>query len=309
VAIVFTSNAPPPSPPEDVGQELRLPASSQGCEPMPCPPHTIPPPKLRELWSQPLPHLQDRPVTRWTCRLVLSLFRHQLVSISGIEHIHPANDPFIVAINHSQRPEALLVPSWLVYFRRGRQVHFLSDWNFLMLPVIGQIMQLNEPIIVGRKSARPKWLNCLKPWLTDTRPAMDRATNELRRLRSIGIFPEGTVNRHPTRLLRGLSGTAKLSLETGLPIVPIGLKFPNHPANQPISDRNRFSIHIGPPLFPPYAHPPNAEVRSQISSNPTEVASSKAIEAWHAVLMTELARLSGKHWSNQNPRTKNENQI
>lgn len=227
------------------------------------------------------------------------LGQRQLTGVEGLEHISAARDPFIVALNHSQRPEAVLVPTWLVFFRRGRLIHFLSDWNFLMIPVVSQILRMNEPIIVGRKSAKPRWLNRVKPWFIDARPAMDLAADELRRQRSIGVFPEGTVNRNPHRLLRGLTGTARLSLSTGAAVVPVGIRFPDHPPgnpqSRPITDTSRFSVHIGPPLQPP---PCSTE------SEP----GSADIEAWHAVIMTGLSRLSGKSWSAQHPRTKHENQ-
>ena len=41
-------------------------------------------------------------------------------------------------------------------------------------------------------------------------------------------------------------------------------------------------VHIGPPL-----HPPPAESRLQ----------SAALRDWHAAVMTEIARLSGKSWT------------
>jgi hypothetical protein len=38
--------------------------------------------------------------------------------------------------------------------------------------------------------------------------------------RSVGIFPEGTVNRDPHRLLAGRRSAALLSLERRVPVVP-----------------------------------------------------------------------------------------
>lgn len=268
---------------------------------------THPLPTRRTLWRQPLPYLHDQLAVRWACRTVLTLFRHQLVSIEGLEHIHPANDPFIVAINHSQRPEAVLVPAWFVFFRRGRQIHFLADWNFLMLPGIGFLLRLNDPIIVGRKSARPRWLNVFKPWLTDLRPSMDQARIRLRRQMSVGVFPEGTVNRNPNRLMRGLTGTARLSLETGLPIVPVGIRFPDTDPQRPIRDWHRFSIHIGAPMTPP-AQPASASAPMNPSSDTQTDTSADRISHWHGAIMMALAQLSGKTWSHSSPRTKHENQ-
>jgi 1-acyl-sn-glycerol-3-phosphate acyltransferase len=98
----------------------------------------------------------------------------------------------------------------------------------------------------------------------------------------VGIYPEGTVNRDPRRLLAGRGGAARLSLETGAPIVPVGIRFPGAAPGAPISDRAAMEVHIGAPLRPPQ--------RAPMSATPREV------RAWHAVVMREISRLSGKAW-------------
>jgi hypothetical protein len=52
------------------------------------------------------------------------------------------------------------------------------------------------------------------------------------------------------------------------------------------------SLSIGEALPPP--------------SNTSQLGSS-AVAEWHAVIMAQIARLSGKTWSPNNPRTKYEN--
>jgi 1-acyl-sn-glycerol-3-phosphate acyltransferase len=89
---------------------------------------------------------------------------------------------------------------------------------------------------------------------------------------SVGIFPEGKVNRDPHVLLRGRLGAARLSLETGVPVVPAGLRPVSTPAGP-------MSIEIGAPLTPP-------SMAAGVDGDD--------VRAWHAQIMSAIAVLSGK---------------
>jgi 1-acyl-sn-glycerol-3-phosphate acyltransferase len=115
-------------------------------------------------------------------------------------------------------------------------------------------------------------------------PAWERARTQLAHGRSIGVFPEGTVNRHPHRLLPGRRGAARLSLETGTPIVPVGIRYPRAQAGRPIGDDAAMIVEIGAPLWP---------------QEPMPMAPLDDVRAWHAVMMREIARLSGRDWSDK----------
>jgi 1-acyl-sn-glycerol-3-phosphate acyltransferase len=121
----------------------------------------------------------------------------------------------------------------------------------------------------------------LQPLYRHRLSALERARAALGGGRSVGFFPEGTVNRDPARLLPGRRGAARLSLETGIKVVPVGIRFPQLAPQRRIGDRALMAIHIGAPLVPPRAAEPAvlAEVR-----------------AWHADIMREIGRLSGKSW-------------
>src|SRR5262249_2185452 len=150
--------------------------------------------------------------------------RSRIGSISGIGHIAPERDPFILVLNHNTRLEALFVPALLILLRQGRRIHFLADWNFRMIPGVDLIYRRPGAITVPNKPARPRALGLLKPMFTDGVRPMARAREHLLSGRSVGIFPEGTTNPDPARLMRGRLGAARLSLETGVPIVPAGLR-------------------------------------------------------------------------------------
>ncbi|MDX2159370.1 MAG: lysophospholipid acyltransferase family protein [Hyphomicrobiaceae bacterium] len=237
-------------------------------------------PSLVELLGRPLPELGllDRSLTRLVSYCVLHRFR----SISGLQHVAATADPFILALNHSTRLEALALPALLMYHRDGRRVHFLADWNFQMIPGVGLLYRRSGAIVVTRKSARPRFLNVLKPLYAHAEPSLERARTHLKSGNSVGIFPEGTVNRDPERLLRGRLGAARLSLETGVPIVAGGIRVVGGTPERPILD-----LAFGAPIRPPRAVPGHAA---------SDKAASADVRLWHSQIMTEIARLSGKAW-------------
>lgn len=222
--------------------------------------------------------------TRWLARALAMLARYRVLSIDGLEHVRTANDPFILALNHSTRAEALLVPASIVFYRNGALIRFLADWNFRLIPGIGLIYRRAETIDVLRKPARPAFLNVLKPLYRRPLNAFEQGRAHLLAGRSIGIFPEGAVNRAPDRLLRGRHGAARLSLETGVPVIPAGIRFPHIDPGQPIPDGTMMTVEIGAPLVP-----------TKLAAGGR--ASLAEVRAWHATIMSELARLSGKRWS------------
>lgn len=241
------------------------------------PPDTLIP-SQRSIISVPLPGL-DRS-DRILARGMALLARRRVRAVHGAEHIGPGNDPFILVLNHSTRMEALLVPAMLVMLRRGRRIHFLADWNFRLIPFVGLLYRRSGVITVMRKPARPRFLNILKPLVAPAVPAADEARSLLLDGSSVGVFPEGTVNRDPSRLLKGSLGAARLSLETGAKIVPAGLRFPRIPAGARVSESSAIEIHIGAPLVPQRAG--------------AERASHASVKAWHRQMMAEIGRLSGK---------------
>ncbi|MFV0298998.1 MAG: lysophospholipid acyltransferase family protein [Hyphomicrobiaceae bacterium] len=237
------------------------------------------PPTRREIWRRPLPHLgcADRALARLSSYFALSQFS----AIGGLEHVRSSADPFILALNHATRAEALALPPLLVFEREGKLVHFFADWNFQMIPGIGLLYRRSGAIVVTRKSARPAFLNYLKPLFTPSVPVIEQARTLLATGRSLAIFVEGTVNRDPARLLRGRLGAARLSLETAAPVVPAGIA-----AVTGAAGRRQLALAIGPPLYPD-RHRRDGSGGSYSTND---------VREWHSKIMCEIARLSGKTW-------------
>ncbi|HEY1170094.1 MAG TPA: 1-acyl-sn-glycerol-3-phosphate acyltransferase [Verrucomicrobiae bacterium] len=240
-----------------------------------------------EMWRRPLPYLAKDHLTRFLTRLALQLYRRHFLEVRGAERLKAGNDPYIVVLNHSQRSEAILIPGLLFFLRDGKRVHFMADWNFCLFPPVAILYRCAQVITLVRKPAKPKFLNIFKPLFVDKLPAFERARQRLAEGAPVGIFPEGTVNRNPKELLKGFYGAAQLSLETGVPLLPVGVRFPTNPEGQPIQESSPQVIEIGEPLVPEkkIAEPTPEEVR-----------------AWHARMMEEISRLSGKTWKSNSKR-------
>lgn len=241
----------------------------------------------KQIWKQPLPGMKWQWLSRCITRGTLLWRRKYILGVEGAEHIRTDLDPFIFVANHSQRTEAIAVPCIIAMIRGGRQVHFLADWNFAMIPPIGVIYWCGGTILLTRKSAKPKFLNVFKPLFTRKSTGFDRARERLAEGACVGVYPEGTVNRRHDRLLKGYSGAARLSVETGVKVVPAGITFPGYTGVKPIEERAPMRITFGEPLDPGPARPE---------------ASLSEVRDWHAVIMTTISRLSGKAWNAESTR-------
>lgn len=242
---------------------------------------------FRQIWQEKLPYLNAR--DRIVIKLLVYWMQRYIISVDGLENIQPENGPFILAMNHNQKSEAIAVPATLFFYGKGKKIHFFSDWNFQMIPIVSYIIRRSEVITVTRKSAKPKFLNVLKPIFEPPEPPFVLAKKWLEKGDSVGVYPEGTVNRNPDRLLKGFSGMARLSVETGRPVVPLGISFPNLPKGKMIPDWEPMVLKIGKAMYPPVVE---------------ENASLEKVRSWHAEVMTVLADLSHKQWSENSTRKK-----
>jgi len=238
---------------------------------------------LGDLWCWPLPALPRRG-DRTLLRLAATLARGQVRRLTGWERVLPERDPFVLVANHGSRRETLYLVAALMLARGGRPVHFLADWNFRLIPGVGYLYDRSGAITVIRKDARPSVLNRLKPRFASETPAMDQARARLQAGTAIALFPEGTVNRDSRHLLRGRFGAARLSLETGVPVLPMGIRFLGAPLRDGRSDlASPMDVRIGAAMTPPSSGPGPAPIT--------------AVRHWHADVMTAIAALCGKQWA------------
>lgn len=191
--------------------------------------------------------------------------------VTGLEHV-PEHGGVIFASNHLSVVDSFIVPAVL-----ARPLYYLAKDEYFHAPGLfgaarRQIMLGLNQIPVDRSGGRASLL------------ALDAALPVVRAGKALGIFPEGT--RSPDgRLYRGRPGVAKLALDAGATIVPVGLIGTER--IQPIGQRYPglgpgVQVHFGKPLdLTPWR---DAKAESRTYRDIT------------AVLMTEIAALTGQEY-------------
>jgi len=231
----------------------------------------------------------SRPPVRGDCsisergflRIVLWLARNR-IRVEGAEHL-PARDPVLLALNHLNAFEALVVPLLLISLRGQRKIAFLSDWMYFHVPVFGWALRRSGAIPVWTKPAKVPGLH----WLRPARRAspLKIAAERLAAGKAVALYPEGRRNTDPMKLLPGRPGLARLALETGVCIVPVGVDYAGREAGQPPPAFPRLTVRIGEPLT----------VDTERAAITQQPGSRQSIEdRLTARIMQTLAGLSGK---------------
>jgi len=145
-------------------------------------------------------------VTYWVLKVLLSpfFFLFWRIEVEGREHV-PAQGPVILAPNHVAFLDSMFLP--LVLRRRVTFVaksEYFDSWKTAwFFRAVGQIPMRREG---GSASER----------------ALAAARDVLKSGQALGIYPEGT--RSPDgRLYRGHTGVARLALQCGVPVIPVGM--------------------------------------------------------------------------------------
>ena len=156
--------------------------------------------------------------------------------VEGLEHI-PTEGPVILASNHLSFVDSIIIPivvprrvfflAKAEYFEGTGVRGALSRWFFTSMG--------NIPVHRGQgRSARA---------------SLDTAIQVLRDGDAFGIYPEGTRSLDG-RLHRGRTGVARIALESGAPVVPIGLSGTDkvQPVGRKLPKIVRVTVRFGKPL-------------------------------------------------------------
>jgi 1-acyl-sn-glycerol-3-phosphate acyltransferase len=124
--------------------------------------------------------------------------------IEGLDNV-PATGPAVLCPNHAAAIDSFLVPAVLgrnlIYVGKSE---YLDDWKTRKLfPALGMIP-------IDRRGG------------DHAAAALDAARQVLERGGLFGIYPEGTRSRSG-KLHKGHTGAARLAVETGAPLIPVGL--------------------------------------------------------------------------------------
>ncbi|USN53541.1 MAG: 1-acyl-sn-glycerol-3-phosphate acyltransferase [Candidatus Nomurabacteria bacterium] len=196
------------------------------------------------------------PVARKT---LFPLIRLGIKSVEGIEFV-PKDQPFLVAANHVGLLDPLFVGAPIVE-ASGRLIRFLVDPHKKYWRYFGRYSQW--------------WTHAIPtPTREDDHDAWFRHVESyLQRGDCIGIFPEGEVS-HAQHLLQPKLGLLRIAQDTGVPILPIGIRR-MHPLAHAFIGSESVRLRIGKPILIPRETDP------------------RSYPAQADAIMEELSRLSG----------------
>lgn len=233
---------------------------------------------------------------RFILRTLLFLFV-PLIKVENEAAIPPASDPVIFAFNHNSSFETMFIMLYLVFKRQGNKVHFVVDWMYGHIPIVGWFVRQTDPIFVFNKRARFRFLNRIK-YKIDQKNVYLECFQKLKRHQSIGIFPEGTRNRNPRELKIGQRGIGKIALKTGASVLPIGVDFPKRIKYGKIPNFGSMILRVGEKLA--FSEERTAVTKIIQSSELTSIVKNDLLNYYDAMathqVMLELAKLSGKNY-------------
>ena len=131
------------------------------------------------------------------------------IEIEGLDHL-PRDGGGLIASNHRSYLDPLIVG--FAGSKAGRAVRFLAKKEVTDAPIVGQITKALGAIRVDRGG--------------DTEPSMVEASRALRAGELVAVFPQGTIPRGEAFFdpeLKGRYGAVRLALESGAPLIPVGI--------------------------------------------------------------------------------------
>ncbi len=165
----------------------------------------------------------------------------------------PSTGGVILASNHRSALDPLVLTQATAMV--DRPVRFLSKKEVTDAPVVGSLARAMGAIRVDRASG--------------AETSLIEAARSLRAGELVAVFPQGTIPRGEAffdPVLRGRRGAARLALETGSPLLPVGIWGTERvwPRNRRVpyvlnlADPPRVTIEFGEPYHPSGADPTEA---------------------------------------------------
>jgi 1-acyl-sn-glycerol-3-phosphate acyltransferase len=183
----------------------------------------------------------------------------------GLEHV-PRRGPAIVACNHASYLDPLANAYAII--RAGRRPRFLAKHELFRIPVVGTVLRGVRQIPVVRGSGDGS--------------ALAAAERAVAAGEVVVIYPEGTVTSRADHLpMEGKSGTIRLALATGAPIVPM-VSWGSHAVWQ---KSGRGSLRFGRPVWVKVGEP------IDLSDRRVEAGDRDALKVMTAELMDRLTDL------------------
>ncbi|MEI7825812.1 MAG: lysophospholipid acyltransferase family protein [Chlorobiaceae bacterium] len=255
----------------------------------------------RKLFFKPLPFLSR---SRALLLRIFMLPNILLTRAYGLENLSGGASASIYVFNHNNSLEALMVPALLMYHLGGNTISFVIDWMYGKVPILGSLMNMIDPVYVYHKRSALSWIEAIRP-PAPSADTIERCAEKLRAGRSIGIFPEGTRNRDPEALIRGRSGVGHIALQSGAPVIPVGIDFISRINRGKIPTLGRTIVRIGRPIIFRQQSEAYRSLMPSVSgwTRQNSVRNQIAAEVTHEIMLC-LAELSGKRYCEPFPRNR-----
>ncbi len=148
----------------------------------------------------------------WAFNLAVPILKPTLLGVSSRTWIDgekiPATGGCILAFNHISHIDPLLAAHFV--YDHGRLPRYLAKSGLFRNKALGGFLRAAGQIPVERLSK-----NAIG--------AFDAAVQAVRDGECVIVYPEGTLTRDPDLWpMTGKSGAARIALETGCPVIPIG---------------------------------------------------------------------------------------
>ena len=179
----------------------------------------------------------------WAFGIGAPILRPLLVAATRQEWIGGENLPvkggFIIAMNHISHVDPVTA-GHLVY-EHGRIPRYLAKAGLFDKRGLGTILRGAGQIPVQRDSK-------------DAVGAFAAAVEAVRSGKCVVVYPEATITRDPGMWpMKGKSGAARIALETGCPVIPIGQwgahnVLPPYTKKPHLRERHLITMRVGPPV-------------------------------------------------------------
>lgn len=179
----------------------------------------------------------------WAFNIAVPILKPLLIATTRREWLGGENLPesggYIIALNHISHIDPLTA-AHLVY-DHGRKPRYLAKSGLFDNKALGFFMRGAGQIPVKRDTK-------------DAVGAYSAAVDAVRAGQCVVIYPESTITRDPDMWpMKGKSGAARIALETGCPVIPVGqwgaqeilAPYTKSPHLVP---RHRVVMQVGPPV-------------------------------------------------------------
>ena len=179
----------------------------------------------------------------WAFNVVVPILKPPLLAVAGRDWIDgdkiPESGGCIIALNHISHIDPLLSAHFV--YDHGRLPRYLAKSGLFKNKALAGLLRAAGQIPVERLSRNAVG-------------AFDAAVQAVRDGECVIVYPEGTITRDPDLWpMVGKSGAARIALETGCPVIPVGQwgaqrLLPPYTAKLKLVPRQRITMKAGDPV-------------------------------------------------------------